>query len=134
MEDDAYIALVVSIPKDINLETIRAEVSDAIDMNLVLNHKLGNRKPKYKPKYIFIVHDGVIRVIGNLIGYEYKEFDCESTGEHWDNAWYAVFDKPIIFETSLIEYSSFRGFRYMTDLSYFSLKKNKKQEDNDRKW
>lgn len=108
--------LLVTIPKNTPIGKIYKEIEESKKDGIYLYHKIGQRKPKKKPKQIAFTYNGEIRFVGNISGYVYKDFECTTTGVYWDAAWYIEHtDIEEILEVNRPKCKGFQGFRYVED-------------------
>jgi len=104
--------IVVTIPSTIKWEEYEKELIDAQKNNYVLNFKV-NSFPKNTKigNKCYLVHNNYIIGWLEIVGFDEKEFTCQTTGKKWIGKF--IVRSPKFNRIKSIEMKGFRGFRYM---------------------
>lgn len=104
--------IIVTIPSTIKWEDYEKELIDAQQNNYVLNFKV-NSFPKYTKKgnKCYLVHNNYMVGWLYVIGFEEKEFTCQTTGKKWKGKF--ILRSPKFNKIEPIYMKGFRGFRYL---------------------
>lgn len=108
---DTYSDIVITIPSSIKWEDYQMEIDDALKNNYVLNYKVSSfPKRTRKGNKCYLVYNNNIVGWLPIIGFEEKEFTCQTTGKKWMGKF--IVRGPQFTRIEPIPMKGFRGFRY----------------------
>lgn len=109
--NNSYNDIVITIPSSIKWEDYQKEIDDALKNNYVLNYKVSSfPKRTQKGNKCYLVYNNNIVGWLPIIGFDEKEFTCQTTGKKWTGKF--IVREPKFTRIEPIPMNGFRGFRY----------------------
>ncbi len=105
-------SIIITLPSNIKWEDYEKELEKVKDEKECLNFKVPFL-PKVQPDKVYLCYKG--NVIGwmKCCGLKNGEFDCTTTGEHWQGKF--IQRTGEFHKITPIPYKGFQGFRYYYD-------------------
>ena len=103
--------IIVTIPSNIKWDDYQKELDDAVKNNYVLNYKVNSfpKRTKIGNKCYLVYNNNIVGWLP-IIGFEEKEFTCQTTSREWIGKF--IVRSPKLTLTNPIPMKGFRGFRY----------------------
>ena len=103
--------IIITIPSSIKWVDYQKEIDDALKNNYVLNYKVSffPKKTKVGDKCYLVYYNNIIGWLP-IIGFEEKEFTCQTTGKKFTGKF--IVRSPFLTKIEPIPMKGFRGFRY----------------------
>jgi len=103
--------IVITLPKKILWKQYEKELQDVKSGDKVLNFKVSNFPKNTKVgNKCYLVHDSSVVGWMNIVGFEEKEFKCETTGKKWKGKF--IQRSGTFHKIDPIKMKGFQGFRY----------------------
>ena len=104
--------IIVTLPSNVSFEDYKKELKEVIDGDKVLNFKVSTFPKNTKVgDRCYLIYSGNIIGWMTIVGFDEKEFNCDTTGKLWKGKFIQRSGK--FNEIEPIPYKGFQGFRYI---------------------